>query len=114
MERPSQKTREKYNLTGEVLREGDTTPSDFIKRKINEAFRERIENEEKNKSKILYLLEGNQEWNPGQPKPYMLQLGRKGASTIFKARTRMLQVKNNYKNAHKNLTCRAWQRSTET
>ena len=109
-----QKTREKYNLTEEVLREGDTTPSDFTKRKIHEAFRERIENEGKNKSKILYLLEGNQERNPGQPKPYMLQLGRKEASTIFKARTRMLQVKNNYKNAHKNLTCRACQRSTET
>ena len=109
-----QKTREKYNLTEETLREGDTTPSDFIKRKIHEAFREKIENEGKNKSKILYLLEGNQEWNPGQPKPYMLQLGRKEASTIFKALTRMLQVKNNYKNAHKNLTCRACQRSIET
>ena len=71
-----QKTREKYNVTEEVLREGDTTPSDFIKRRIHEAFRERIENEGMNKSKILYLLEGNQEWNPGQPKPYMLQLGR--------------------------------------
>ena len=109
-----QKTREKYNLTEETLREGDTTPSDFIKRKIHEAFRDKIENEGKNKSKILYLLEGNQEWNPGQPKPYMLQLGRKEASTIFKASTRMLQVKNNYKNAHKNLTCRACQRSIET
>ena len=43
-----------------------------------------------------------------------ISLGRKEASTIFKARTRMLQVKNNYKNAHKNLTCRACQRSTET
>ena len=39
-----QKTREKYNITEEALREGDTTPSDFIKRKIHEAFRERIEN----------------------------------------------------------------------
>ena len=26
----------------------------------------------------------------------------------------MLQVKNNYKNAHENLTCRACQRSTDT
>ena len=44
----------------------------------------------------------------------MLQLGRTQASTIFKARTRMLQVKNNYKNAHKNLTCRACQKENET
>ena len=44
----------------------------------------------------------------------MLQLGRTQASTIFTARTRMLQVKNNYKNAHKNLTYRACQKENET
>ena len=43
-----QKTREKYNITKEVIREGDMTPSDFIKRKIHEALRERIENKGKN------------------------------------------------------------------
>ena len=47
MERPTPETREKYNITEEVLREEDTTPGDFIKRKIHEAFRERIENEGK-------------------------------------------------------------------
>ena len=37
----------------------------------------------------------------------MNQLTRKQASTIFKTRTRMIKVKANYKNGHKNLRCRA-------
>ena len=52
--------------------------------------------------------------DPVAAERYMLQLGRTRASTIFKARTRMLQVKNNYKNAHKNLSCRACQKDNET
>ena len=33
------------------------------------------------------LLEGHQGWIPGQPKRYMLQLGKMQASTIFEPRT---------------------------
>ena len=38
----------------------------------------------------------------------------KQVSTIFKAMTRMTKVKGNYKNGHRDLTCRACKRSTET
>ena len=44
----------------------------------------------------------------------MLQLWIVQESTIFEARTRMLHVKNNYKNAYKDLTCRACQKDYET
>ena len=69
----------------------NTSPNE----KILKACKTRIEKGGENKSKINYLLEGHQGWILGQPKSYMLQLGRIQASTIFKARTRMLHVKNN-------------------
>ena len=45
----------------------------------------------------------------GTPKRarYMNKLTRQQASTSFKARTRMLPVKNNYRNKYRNHTCRA-------
>ena len=95
-----EETKTKYEITGTTNGEG--TNKTNPKGKILETFKTRIEKEGESKSKIKYLLEGNQWWTPGQPKRYMLQLGRTQASTIFKARTRMLQVKNNYKNAHNN------------
>ena len=44
----------------------------------------------------------------------MKKLTRKQASTIFKARTRMIKVKGNYKNGYPDLTCRACQKDHET
>ena len=83
------------------------------KGKILDAFKTRIKKEGENKSKIN-LLEGNEGWTLDQQKCYMLQLGRTQASTISKAHTRMLHVKNNYKNDNKDLTCRAYQKENET
>ena len=44
----------------------------------------------------------------------MLQLTRKQASAIFKARTRMIKVKDNYRNGHASTICRACKREIET
>ena len=107
-----EETKTKYEITGTT--NGEEVNKTNPKGKILETFKTRIEKEGETKSEVKYLLEGNQGWTPGQPKRYMLQLGRTQASTIFKARTRMLQVKNNYKKAYKNLTCRACQKENET
>ena len=61
--------------------------------KITATFKRITERNGENKSKINYLLEGNEGWTPGQPKSYMPRLGKTQASTIFKARTIMLHVK---------------------
>ena len=73
-----------------------------------------MERNGENKAKIKYLLKGTEGWTPGQPKWYVLHFGRTQASTIFKARTRRLDAKNNYKNAYTNITCIACQKETET
>ena len=94
-------------LLTKTSQKNEYTTRKNINKKITAAFKRITERNGENKSKINYLLEGTEGWTPGQPKSYMLRLGRTQASTIFKARTRMLHVKNNYKNTYKNLACRA-------
>ena len=44
----------------------------------------------------------------------MNELTRKQTSLIFKARTRMIKIKGNYKNGHPDLTCRMCKRDEES
>ena len=67
-----------------------------------------------NKSKLRFFLEGKEQWKPETPAKYMNKLTRKQTSNIFKTRTRMIQVKDNYRNGHSDLTCRACGEQTET
>lgn len=83
-------------------------------KKITEWFKTKIENDSENKSKVQHLIEGKGEWKPLKRAKYMNKLTRVQASTIFKARTRMLPVKDNYKNRHPEHTCRACGAARET
>ena len=86
-----------------------------VSQKINEAFKEKIEKDGKDKSKVQHLKNGQPQWEPGKMKEYIYKAPRQVASTIFQARTRMLKVKTNYKNKYKNnLTCRACGLADET
>ena len=68
----------------------------------------------KDKSKMKYYFDGKKEWKIGKRAKYMDKLTRNQVSTIFKARTRMLKVKGNYKNACTNLNCRLCNDKEET
>ena len=59
-------------------------------------------------------MDGKQEIKIGERAKYLNKLNRNEASVIFRARTRMLNVKSNYKNAHKNLKCRMCNKHEET
>ena len=86
-----------------------------INNKIKGKFIENIEVAGRNKSKVQFLLEGKREgWTPGKPAEYMYNLTRKQASLIFKARTRMLNVKNNFRNKVDIITCRMCNTEPET
>ena len=67
-----------------------------------------------NKSKMGYFTEIKPDWEPNKREKYMDELTRKQVSAIFKARTRMLKVKNNYKNGYRDLKCRARKIEIET
>ena len=85
-----------------------------VNNKIKKWFKERIEKESNNKSKVQHLLEGIKNWEPQKRANYMKKLTRPQASTIFKAKSRMLPVKNNFRNKHQTQTCRACGNHTET
>ena len=51
---------------------------------------------------------------PQKRQKYLAELNRVNASTIFQARTRMIDVKNNFRNKYRDTTCRACGREPET
>ena len=63
---------------------------------------------------MLYFIDGKNNWTPGKKAEYMNDLTRKQTSLIFKARTRMMKVKGNYKNGHQDLTCRMCRAAEES
>ena len=87
----------------------------IIEKAINKTFRKEIEKEAENKSKVKYNLDGrNINWKTGKQPNYMKKLTRNEVSTIFKTRSRMLEVKGNYKKKYPNQICRGCNKEEET
>jgi hypothetical protein len=76
------------------------------RKKVENIFQDKLKEAGDKKTKAKFFLENKGEWRTGKRAKYMDQLNRMEASTIFKARSRMLEVKNNYKNKYRNRTCR--------
>ena len=70
------------------------------------SFESKLKKNAETKSKMKYYIDGKQTWKVGQRAKYISRLTRNQVSIIFKARTRMLKVKSNYKNGYKDLKCR--------
>ena len=85
-----------------------------VKNRIVTYFKNKIEEDGKDKSKIQFLLEGRPEWKPVKRQRYLDELSRANVSTIFQARTRMLDIKNNFRNKYPDITCRACKKEAET
>ena len=100
---------EREDMQGEKL-----TVKKKVGQKINSMFKNKIDGEGRDKSKIKHLLEGIREWTPQVRQPYMDRLTRTQVSHIFKARTRMLDIKNNFRGKYENLTCGACKNAPET
>ena len=85
-----------------------------MKAAINKAFHHKINESGREKSKTQHLLDGITSWSPGKRPTYMTILNRDQVSIIFKARTRMLPVQNNFRNQHKDNMCRGCKAEIET
>ena len=86
-----------------------------IKRAAGEELRKEIEERNIHTTKNKFYLDNKEEWQIGNRAPYLQNLSRKEASTIIKARTRMLRVKkNNIDGKQPNNTCRACGKEEET
>ena len=110
----TKETMAQYNITNQELIGSKNQTKTTIKKCIQEGLKQRLINDAQGKSKMNHFLTGKQEWKVGTPAEYMMQLTRKQASTIFKARTRMIKVKDNYRNGHTNNMCRACKNNIET
>jgi len=106
--------KEEIGITDEDTTGTKNSTKKKIGRKINKFFKESILEQGRDKSKVQYLLEGRGEWTPGKRPEYMIKLTRNQVSTMFKARTRMLKIKANYKKGQKDLMCRACKTTIET
>ena len=80
---------------------------------ILEHFKGKINMEAQGKTKSQFLLD-NKTWTPGERPRYMKEMTRKDASTIFKARSRMLDMKNNFKGKYRDTKCRKCNYENET
>ena len=85
-----------------------------VKEKAHEYFKNTLENDAREKSKVQFLLNSKDQWKPGNRAPYLNKLTRKDCNTIFRTRTRMIDVKNNFRSKYPNLSCRACKNEPET
>ena len=105
---------DKLNQTKISLDLNPTTTINKAKQTLNKKTKERIDSEALLKTKLSHLLTGKLNWIPGKRPEYMNKMTRTQASTIFKARTRMLDIKQNYKNKYPNPICRMCNIEPET
>ena len=82
-----------------------------IRKTLQAQFRKEIRANQRNKTKIAYLIDG---YNEEEKPTYTNKLNREETSILFKARTRMTEFKGNYKNKHNDMTCRLCGEADET
>ena len=105
---------EKYNIDERELQGSKEEAHQAITFGVHLKMYARVNASREERSKLRFFLEGITTWTAEEPATYMTTLTRKQASTIFKARTRMIKVKGNYKNEYPDQTCRACKTEPET
>ena len=110
----NKKLKSKLGIMEEEISETHQESKSAVKEKIKEDFKKRINEEMQGKSKMEYYLEGKKQWEPLKPSEYTKKLNRNQVSLIFKARTRMLNLKANFKNRHQEHKCRLCKEAEET
>ncbi len=102
---------ETLEISNRDMQGTEYTTKKMVERKTKEYFKKKIDNtleQENGKSKTKFLLNNKGPWQPGKCPKYMKTMTRNQASLIFKARTRMLDCKLNFKNKYgANLKCRS-------
>ena len=110
----TKETMDKYGIRECDLNGSIGIAKGAINARVRAKFTTKMEREGESISKLKHFLDGKEQWIPEKAAQYMKRLTRKQASMIFKARTRMIKAKGNYKNGHSELTCRSCQKAPET
>lgn len=110
----TQKVMQEIGITDDEMNEKKYKTKRAVKLKTAASFKQKIEKSGENKSKITFLTQEKPNWQVYKRETYMNKLDRNDTSTIFKARTRMVSVKNNFRGMHKDNMCRACGQHEET
>ncbi len=111
----NQKLCQEWEIQDQHLNSGKKTFNQLLQKKATNHLKDKLTKTSSDKSKVKYLLNGHGTWTPGKRQEYLNTLPKHEASIIFKARSRMLKVKANYKKMYNNkLECRACGQSQET
>ena len=102
-----QQLKTQMKITEEDLKGKKQSTKACIKKKSELYFKNKLVSDSTNKSKMDFLIGNRQNWKPGTRAKYLSELTRHEASLIFKTRTRMIDVKNNFRSKYSNTTCRA-------
>ena len=96
--------------------EGSKTQNKFkINKQARNYFKNKINSSGIDKLKVKFLKEGlEKEWQPGKKQKYLEIRTTKQTTSLFKARNRMLDVKNNFRGKHKDMKCRLCEKENET
>ena len=104
----------KYNMNEDHLHLTKNSLKQKIDREIAKLVKREIEEEATQKSKINHWSTKTQEIKPGKRPPYMEKLTRKQCNAIIKVRSRMIPVKRNQPDAHRDTACRMCMEVEET
>ena len=108
------KIAEHYNITENQLKETKHKTKEIIKQTINKRFKTDLNENGQDKHKIQHLITNKPNWQAQNRPKYMNMLNRHQISMIFKARTRMVDVKNNYRGKYPDNICRGCGSHPET
>ncbi len=70
--------------------------------------------EENGRKWVKYLLQRVNPWRLGQWPEYLDKMTRLKANALFKARTKIMKIENNFRNMYPNNMCRICQQEDET
>ena len=110
----NKKLKQEINITEEDIMSSKYHLRTILQSKMKKHLLEKLLKTAEDKSKMQFYIEGKQECKAGERALYLRKLNRNQASIIFKARTRMLKVKSNYKNGNTNLQCRMCGKAEES
>jgi hypothetical protein len=106
---------ERYNIHEEELRNNKKEQvKKLINKKIWEKFKRELVISGMEKTKCKHYITNTDSNDKRHPNNYTNKLTRKQVSTIFKARTRMLDTKANYKGKYQDSKCRHCSKEEET
>ena len=109
------KTMEKHNITENHMSSWSKYQAKkTIKMRIEQKLVNDIKDRSKEKTKLKEILEGNKSTTKIETPKYIETLSRRDCSNLFRTRTKMIKIKDNFRGAHSDLTCRWCREKPET